>query len=72
MKLGSFVKEDAICSTRNCCNSGESNLGLEEVLGSVLGLGFAARSREMTGAAEEPGGAGVMLRERAAPEVASM
>lgn len=77
MKLGSFVKEEAICSTRNCCSSGESNLGLEVVLASMVGFGFA-KSSEIAGADEDPGAAvstaGAMLTLRAAapPEVGSI
>ena len=47
VKLGSFVKEDAICSTKYCLTSGESIFGLE-FLASSLDLDFV-RSRVMVG-----------------------
>ena len=79
VKLGSFVNEEAICSTRNCCNSGESNLGFAKVLASIIAIGFAfTKSRETACADEDPGAAettaGAMLTLRAAapPEVASI
>lgn len=39
VKLGSFVKEEAICSIKKCRSSGESTLGCE-LLTSVSSSGF--------------------------------
>jgi hypothetical protein len=43
VKLGSFVNEEAICSTKNCRTSGASVFGFE-LLASLLDLDFV-RSR---------------------------
>lgn len=43
VKLGSFVRELAICSTKNLWNSGDSGFG-RAVLGSAMGLVFVMSS----------------------------
>ena len=52
MKLGSFVKEEAICSTKNCRTSGESVLAGFALLVSLPDLGFV-KSRVMLGPDED-------------------
>lgn len=50
VKLGSFVKEEAICSTKKCRTSGESILGFALLVSVILALdlGFV-KSRVMLG-----------------------
>lgn len=73
VKLGSLVKEDAICSTKNCPTSGESVLGFD-CLASLLVLDFA-KSRVTLGPdgrreAEAPGCEPRVIQ-RVDPDVAS-
>lgn len=72
VKLGSFVKEDAICSTKNCLTSGESILGFD-CLASVLDFGLV-KSRVRAGPDELGGteeGGELRVTERLEPDVAS-
>ena len=50
VKLGSFVNDEAICSTKNCRTSGESILGagFAVLVSLLLDLGFV-KSRVMLG-----------------------
>ena len=73
VKLGSFVNEEAICSTKNFWASGVSVLGFE-LLSSMLDLGFV-RSRVMVGpdeAREAVQGTEPSVRLRFEPGVASI
>ena len=73
MKLGSFVNEEAICSTRNCRTSGASVFGFE-LLASLLDLDFV-RSRVMAGpdeTREAEQGAEPSGRPRLEPDAASI
>ena len=73
MKLGSFVNEEAICSTKNCRTSGASVFGFE-LLASLLDLDFV-RSRVMVGpdeAREAEQGTEPSVRPRLEPDVASI
>ncbi len=74
VKLGSFVKDEAICSTKNCLISGESILGFD-CLASLLVLDFdfvnsrVREGRDELREAEQGSEARVTLRLE--PEVAS-
>lgn len=76
MKLGSFVKEDAICSTKNCRTSGEFILcfGVLTSLLSLVGFDFV-KSSVMVGpheAREVEHGTEPNVRLRLEPDVASI
>lgn len=76
VKLGSFVKEEAICSTKKCLTSGESILGFDCLAISLLGFALIVKSRavravvaaELRGAEE---GSEPMVTQRFEPGVAS-
>ena len=75
LKLGSLVKEVAICSTKICGTSGESILGFI-CLGSLLDLDFV-KSRVSVGAeqlreAEHGGAEEARVIQRLEPDVASI
>lgn len=73
VNLGSFVNEEAICSTNNCRASGVSTPGFE-LLASVLDLDFV-RSRVMVGPDEQrvaEQGTEPMVKFRLEPVVASI
>lgn len=74
VKLGSFVKEDAICSTKYCLTSGDSILDLEFLASSVLDLDFV-RSRVTVGPdelSEAEQGTEPRVIQRLEPDVASI
>lgn len=74
VKLGSFVKEEAICSTRNCLTSGESIRGFD-CLASVLPLGLDFVRSRATLDPDEPreaeAGSAPRVTQRLEPDVAS-
>ena len=75
VKLGSFVKEEAICSTKNCLTSGESILGFDCLAISLLGFAFIkSRAVRVVVPAELRGseqGTEPMVTQRFEPVVAS-
>jgi len=73
VKLGSFVKDEAICSTKNCLISGESILGFDGLMSLVLDLDFV-NSRVSVGPdelREAEQGSDARVTQRLEPDVAS-
>lgn len=75
VKLGSFVKEEAICSTKKCRTSGESIFGFEAFASTILLDLCFVKSRVMLGPdvpreVEQGTEPSVVVMQRLEPDVA--